>query len=224
MSVIYQFTKEVNSPRLQNEIQNSSITVALDYIQTNGSDLKVYFKSSLSSEEEDVLDGIVSSHVNSPLPGTPDPTIISELPPAEPFAKPSYRTKRSAIETLMKCAPGESKVIDCILLEERHVYGGAIIVHGGVLGDYVQAEVNDVSGFIPVPYRAPLCEAYPIVARYIEKEFLDVKMDGYAKLEIDMRPLVAKITPGLSLRVIYNATSGGGDRDIVVNYGMAKKL
>ena len=52
----------VATDRLTQEIQMSSITVALDYIGTEGDELDIYFKADLSSGELAVLSGIVQNH------------------------------------------------------------------------------------------------------------------------------------------------------------------
>lgn len=69
----YTFSKEVNSPRLQKEIQDSAIVVALDYIQTSGSNLDIWFKDVLSASDETLLGDLVTSHINAPLPELPIP-------------------------------------------------------------------------------------------------------------------------------------------------------
>jgi len=49
--------------KLENEIKESEITIALDYINfLSPNSLTVYFKAALSSGEEDILDNIVSNH------------------------------------------------------------------------------------------------------------------------------------------------------------------
>ena len=60
----YDYTKTpVNIDSLTIEIEaESSITIELDHVNVSGSDLNIYFASSLSSEEKTALDGIVSDH------------------------------------------------------------------------------------------------------------------------------------------------------------------
>lgn len=65
----YNFTKSVVSlGRLQQEIQASEITVALNNINWIDSALSVFFKATLSSAEEIILNGIVAAHTGEPLP------------------------------------------------------------------------------------------------------------------------------------------------------------
>ena len=66
----YSYTKTVAVDRLTVEIQASSITVALDHITALGTAVDVYFKAELSVGEKTVLDGVVTSHVPTPLAET----------------------------------------------------------------------------------------------------------------------------------------------------------
>jgi len=64
----YNFTKDpLNIPRLTQEIQESSITIALDYINYFGTALDVFFKAALSAGEETVLGDLVTAHTGEPL-------------------------------------------------------------------------------------------------------------------------------------------------------------
>ena len=59
---------KVDAGSLTSEIQASSITIALDKIDVTGSVLGIFFKASISTEEETTLDGIVAAHTGEPLP------------------------------------------------------------------------------------------------------------------------------------------------------------
>lgn len=68
--MVYSYTKSPASlDRLYSEIESSIITVALDKSLTIifGDQLTIAFKASISSEEKDILDGIISSHDGTPL-------------------------------------------------------------------------------------------------------------------------------------------------------------
>lgn len=64
--MMYNFTKTISAGQLQNEIQASAITIAIDNIQTVGDDVTITFKASLSVGEESILDALVSAHVPVP--------------------------------------------------------------------------------------------------------------------------------------------------------------
>jgi len=54
--------QKINSPRLIEEIGNSDITIALDYINTSDNDCDIWFKNDLSSDEQTTLSETVSAH------------------------------------------------------------------------------------------------------------------------------------------------------------------
>ena len=58
----------VNLGRLTNEIQESAIVTALDFITSAVDHCDIWFKAALSSEDVIVLNGIVASHPGTPLP------------------------------------------------------------------------------------------------------------------------------------------------------------
>ena len=69
MSVKYTYSRsgdfpnqQVNSSALTHEIMASSITVAVDYINTYGDIVDIYMKSALSGAEETALDAVVAAH------------------------------------------------------------------------------------------------------------------------------------------------------------------
>ena len=65
----YNYTKTpINIDRLEYEIDQSSITIALDSIVALGSALTINFKAALSSPEEATLGTIVTNHTGEPMP------------------------------------------------------------------------------------------------------------------------------------------------------------
>ena len=66
--MIYNYTAEVAVDRLTHEIStHEEISVALDYINVNGSSVDIVFKSALANIEKVTLDNMISSHVPEPL-------------------------------------------------------------------------------------------------------------------------------------------------------------
>lgn len=143
---------------------------------------------------------------------------------SQPFAIPSFRTKRDAIASPITCAKNATTEILYTLTQELYTKGGCMIVKNPEFGDYVYAEVEDIDGVIPAPYRAALCEAWPVVAIYILKEFVEVNGSSLIVHRIDTHPLSAKITPGLYLSLHYVAVNSGIDREVAINYYMNKRL
>lgn len=156
--------------------------------------------------------------------------VISHLPLFEPFAAPTYRTKHNATDALVSIQPGAIGEIDFTLTQERFVSGGSLVIENAEFGDYLIAVVEDESGLIPVQYRAALCEDWPIVAKYIEKAFVEVQVPGtmtpgaITVHKIDTSPLNAKISAGLTLSIRYYSANTGLTRRVAVNYHLTKKL
>ena len=149
-------------------------------------------------------------------------SIISQPDPA-PFAIPAYRTKRMKTTSIVSCDPNTNVEIAFKLPSELYSQGGNLIVQNAEFGDYITAEVEDIDGIIPAPYRAATCEAWPIVAQYIVGQWIEVS-GLYSNIILDTRPLIAKLSSGLYLCLHYYATNSGTARNIGVNYFMNKKL
>jgi hypothetical protein len=67
-STKYTYDKQVDAGRLTQEIQQSTIVTALDYITTTTAICDVWFKDALSEEDEGKLDVIVANTSPDPLP------------------------------------------------------------------------------------------------------------------------------------------------------------
>lgn len=213
---------KLNSDLLVTKIKASAITIALDRIDTTGDSIGIVFKAELTASEITALNGLVTNHSGEPtnINLTVDignDLIIKESPP---FATPSFRTKRNS-SAIVDVAKNTSGIVDYYLTQERYAQGGQLIYRNAELGDYISAEIHDKDSIIPEAYRAALCENWPTVATYIEKQLID---DVKSSQTIDTYPLNAKITAGLYLRVTYNAIDFGETRKVAVNYFLSKKL
>jgi hypothetical protein len=220
----YPFTKVAQPIQLQAQIAASAIVTALESIVLNGTnDLNVSFKDALSGGDETILNGLVTAHTPVAITVVPESVAIISQPDPVPFAQPTYRTKRDGSAAWKTCAENTTTNDDFLLSAERYVSGGDIFYKDAKEGDYLTAEVRDIDGVIPEAYRAALCEAHPTVATYVVKAWV-LPITGYGKISVDTYPLNAKISAGLYLRVSYHATSEAGDRKMVVNYHLTKKL
>jgi hypothetical protein len=63
MEYLYNYAKLCNIEILKNEIAQSAISIALDYISGTSESTDIYFKAELSEGEETILDQIVDDHV-----------------------------------------------------------------------------------------------------------------------------------------------------------------
>jgi hypothetical protein len=219
--MIYIFTKTpLDVERLQNEIHSSAITKALESVTALASEVTITFKEALPDNDIIILNNLVNAHTGEPLEVPPPQIEVTSLPEPQPFAVPSYRTKRTAVDNIAQCSAGQETTIDYRITEERYIHGGCLFGKNVELGDYVTADLMDLDGVIPEPYRPLLCENWPLIARYIEKEFVA----PCGQHVIDTYPLNAKITVGLYLRITYHAINIGQPREIAVNYYLTKKL
>jgi hypothetical protein len=179
----------------------------------------------LNGSEENAITEYVCT-----LNNLPRSTIITSQPDPAPFALPTFRTKRNATASHITVASNSDEEIQFLLTSERYVSGGDLIVENAEFGDYITAEVEDIDGVIPEAYRAALCEAWPVVSSYIEKEYVRVATPGSVQAgsvtthSINTYPLNAKITAGLYLCIHYYAVNSGLSRRLVVNYHLTKKL
>jgi hypothetical protein len=209
-SVTLQAVEEVIAPILGTDYDGIVVENQYLYVRSN---------TPISSENELLIKDRIFT-----LNNEPQTISVVSVPDPAPFAQPLYRTKRNATASLVIIAADSHEHIDFKLTAERYVSGGCILVDNAEFGDYAEAEVIDVDGVIPEAYRAALCESWPTVAKYIDKEWIEVNEGGITHHKIDTYPLNAKITAGLYLRVTYYTTSAGSSRSIGVNYYLTKKL
>lgn len=180
----------------------------------------------LSSDTVDFEDNFKANGNKANL----DKAIITSQPDPAPFAQPTFRTKRAKTSSVTSINANSSQTIDYLITADRYFFGGSIIIENAEFGDYFTAEVYDADSVIPSPYRSALCEAWPTVAVYVEGEFVEaqnpgtVTSGGVSIHHIDGRPLSAKVTAGLYMRITYYAVNSGLTRRVAMNYGAVKKL
>lgn len=83
----------VNLGRLTNEIQESAIITALDFITSSFDHCDIWFKASLSSEDAIILNGIIASHSGEALPDV-------DQTPRMPDGRPLVRADTRPIGTM----------------------------------------------------------------------------------------------------------------------------
>jgi len=139
---------KVDINRLTMEILASPITVALDYIETEGDDCNIWFKDAIpSSVGEGELDDIVEAHSGEPLP---DP-VTAETSDGRPIiqinsygpGKLLYITGVDDEDTHFRIESSdiEDKVLDAHFNCDLMLAGGMIKWDGGGFEDSVDFEV-----------------------------------------------------------------------------------
>lgn len=101
---MYSYTKTpVSLDRLTQEIQQSSIVTALDHMVLFGAALDIYFKSTLSSEDETTLSSIVTAHDGTPLSENVVQNVaIQSQPSVTIMATPPYGSKTITVAGVTK--------------------------------------------------------------------------------------------------------------------------
>lgn len=146
----YQFTKTPCAvDRLEKEIKDSTIAVALDHITLFGSALSVFFKAGLSSAEQTTLSTLVTNHGGTPLPDTPAPKDADGAPlvRTRAFANPDNMKFRGTGKSAT-CTKTTTTNVDYKLTEDRYLNGVQMIVKNHVIGDKVQLKVIDIDNIL----------------------------------------------------------------------------
>lgn len=140
----YDYTKSpVAIDRLTQEIQQSSITIALDHINLYGTSLSIFFRSDLPTEDKSALDTIVAAHDGTPL--------IQNAPG-------QVQTRFERTDLVLKCcrqfapfgASGIAEMSIKIPADGRFIAGGYAFTDSFTPGDCVTAisvtDVDNITG------------------------------------------------------------------------------
>jgi hypothetical protein len=77
----YSYSKDAcNLNLMGDEIRNSDITIALDYLNFGNGTLDIFFKAELSTAEVIILEGLVQNHVAQVDPVASTPVVVSNFP------------------------------------------------------------------------------------------------------------------------------------------------
>lgn len=86
MAVIYTYDVDIDFPNSQvnlsvltEEIGSSEISKELNYITVDDTECKIVFESSISSEEQSILDNIVSEHTGAEIKDDDDTVLLSGM-------------------------------------------------------------------------------------------------------------------------------------------------
>jgi hypothetical protein len=187
--------ENVDIDRLTEEIQDSSITIAIDYIEHSGSSLDVYFKASLSQAETDTLDAIISAHTGDPLPSELQLKIKDQI-------LGEGTNKRLKLKGYSFAAPaGLTTNFDFTMPFDGNIQGGKIFTDNLQDGDEVE--------FIIAPDT-------PSAFKYVETCPV---IKGAVIEPTEMFSISAKLALGTPMRVVYiNNGSGGVNVGFTITY------
>lgn len=148
--------------RLQQEVERSVITVAIDYISASGDTISLHFKADLDVTNKAALDALVAAHSGEPLPpmgmlvsldgpATNDgkPIFLSNMFPsgvflyitgaADDVASATGRGDGASFMLASDVAGDES--LDFQFADWVFLAGGGIQAQGGQVGDHVSLEI-----------------------------------------------------------------------------------
>ena len=149
-----------DSTTLTTEIGLSSITVALDHIDTAGDDCDIWFKASLSEGEETALDAVVAAHtgvapahdpelvtIDGPTTADGKQIVLPCLFPGGVYLFVCGATDSETVRgegdllTVSSEGAGDTTVNMDPFLDFVYVAGGTLVFEGGALGDWFSARM-----------------------------------------------------------------------------------
>jgi hypothetical protein len=219
----YSFNKLCSPSKLKKEIEESLITIALDYITTSESPVNttVYFKAELSTDEKNTLNDIIQNHIITPI--VEDPLVVNLAGPKDATGAPiirnspfsdtgGFRFRGASFKETVDS--NSTKVIDYQITQERWINGGQLIVNNigdddkgtfqVVDKDYLYAGILYPADFGGIAWS--IAEPSGVVLDEFVKDFY-IPTDK--KLEIVLT-YPARILAGLYLRLIYTSSHTDG--------------
>jgi len=194
--------------RITREIQESTITIALDYINATDSEVNFFFKTNLSDDEETALADIVAAHTGEPLPEEPKIFQTEILTEHLEFVEAGDALKKfAAASLLIDISAGVSeKVTDFSWPIPISLKSGTIGVSEEMLGDELTIQVapNTLIGAIIQPLNVGDTSIYvsPTVIENIKKGYYiglyqsdDTGIEISQVLSIDAANSCLKINP-----------------------------
>lgn len=199
----YQFTKEANySDQLVRQIQESSISTAIDHIDTTGSgeemEVSIFFRDVLSEDDEATLNSLVDAYVGI-APPSEIPKMIQILGSDSLVLNPFGAKLTPAAGTTTNC--------DVVMPANMVLKGGVVFSQNSTIGDSISISVIDkdnILGFGATP-ESPIVLGVYVISWYI--------MPGIENKVEDIS-ISQPMPQGLYLRVAY--TSVGEEAPVVL--------
>ena len=203
----YNFTQQIDYPDVLTEnIQASSISVALDHIDTSGSGpsmvVSVWFKDLLSSDDQTTLNSVLSAYVNT-SPSLPIPKVIQILG--------ADTVSISPFGIMFDAPANQTTIFDVSFTRDMYLKGGIMYATPGTVGDTVSIQVidkNNVVGHGGTP------DNPTILATYVNNWFV-IPQDMNAIEDVSLsQPMLS----GLFARIMYANSSSSADCQVIVNF------
>jgi len=181
--VKYPYVKSpVNVAKLKYEIENSTISRALDYIEQVGDNVDIYFYDYLTDGDKALLDGIVTNHDGNALPDTADPVKIE----MEAGAYPRLKWKGYTFQALAST----HTFYNFAMPFDGYIQGG--VFYAG------ESDTGDAIEFILAPDT-------PYEYKYVESLYLTKGAKYPIKEDMAWSALISSGTP---MQIIYENLGG----------------
>jgi len=167
-----------NTDTLSTQIRNSTIKVALDFINESLGFVSIFFKAALDTQDEGVLNDIVVHHTGEPSVETPTIVKADILTEAIKFVEAGDTTQGlySAKSLIMDISSGEAEQItDFTWPYDIAIMSGTLGVSNDMLGDELSIDIgpNTLVGALIAPLNVGDTSIYvsPTVLENIKKGF-----------------------------------------------------
>jgi len=227
MSVEYPYVKAVDIPRLTAEITASTIVTALDYINVAGTNVSIFFKATLSGDDNTTLDTLVANHVNTPLDTALDPITVEAYSVKNDdgvplvHATPKPKNMASYFSScgdnganvgegnclMFNMTPSDvSKQVDVTFNEDVYIKDGLVMSRNAPFGALVDVlVVHPIYNTVLFAFCKNIC----------------ILGDYPVELDTDDRAL---ITAGLVVRIVVHNSTGLNGTDAPANFQVAGRI
>jgi hypothetical protein len=140
--------------RLSQEIRNSSIVIALDYIGVSGDDVDIWFKDALSAGDQTTLSNLVAAHTGEPLAieyvHTPDNRQVVVPSVFREDTTPCYQgegddvtngNKYGGTKMQLNLATGGNGSVEWQMITPISIVGGELLYDGADLGADLEFDI-----------------------------------------------------------------------------------
>jgi len=201
--------------QLKSEIESSSITVALDVINTSGDTLEINFKAALSAGEVTTLNGVVNAH-NGILIQEPDKVEVSNAISQNGIAEPNGH--RARIKGISKHTVPSGTTADIDYKMVQLTYQG---VNKDSVFDGVEYYAKSADNFDEISFQVvDVDNILGYGANFVLEEFGD-KVFIMPDSHVLLRFYRSAIVPNLYIRAKYKST---GTTDVKFSMNLIRHL
>ena len=183
---------------LTQQIQQSSIVTALDYINALGSATTIFFKAALSDADKTTLDAVVAAHTGIPLVQNQASKVIQILGADTVTLCP--------FGTIFDAPANQTTTFDFKLNTGCYIKGGVMYASPGNVGDSIIVQIVDVDNIMGVG-------ANTVIAIYVDNWYV-IPQDMNAIEDVS---LSEPIPAGLYIRFVYTNSSTTLDTKVIMN-------